>query len=129
MPCIAAIAGYNFFQNKQIPIQFPNAYFVTTGSLYCGIFRVCSLYSNLSLHCGHVHLYDMSVSNPLVTPIHNGTTCVDMVNFFCRISACVRNPGRDMRVLFFNLFRRLNMLFERLNILFAQLIILFEQHN
>ena len=32
------------------------------------------------------------------------------------ISSCVfvRNPGRDMRVLFFNLFRRLNMLFERL---------------
>ena len=25
----------------------------------------------------------------------------------------VRNPGRDMRVLFFNLFRRLNMLFEQ----------------
>ena len=41
----------------------------------------------------------------------------------------VRNPGRDMQVLFFNLFRRLNMLFERLNILFAQLIILFERHN
>ena len=41
----------------------------------------------------------------------------------------VRSPGRDMRVLFFNLFRRLNMLFERLNILFAQLIILFEQHK
>ena len=41
----------------------------------------------------------------------------------------LRNPGRDMRVLFFNLFRRLNMLFERLNILFAQLIILFEQLN
>ena len=41
----------------------------------------------------------------------------------------LRNPGRDMRVLFFNLFRRLNMLFERLNILFAQLIILFKQHN
>ena len=33
-----------------------------------------------------------------------------------------------MRVLFFDLFRRLNMLFKRLNILFAQLII-FEQHN
>ena len=43
--------------------------------------------------------------------------------------AVVRNPGRDMRVLFFHLFRRLSMLFERLNILFAQLIILFEQHN
>ena len=31
----------------------------------------------------------------------------------------LRNPGRDMRVLFFNSFRQLNMLFERLNVLFA----------
>ena len=32
------------------------------------VFRVFSyLYTNLSLHCGHVPLCDMSVSNPLVT--------------------------------------------------------------
>ena len=33
------------------------------------------------MHCRHVQLCDMSVSNPLVTPIHNGSTCVNMVNF------------------------------------------------
>ena len=44
------------------------------------MFRVFSyLYTHLSLHCGHVQLCDMSVSNPFVTPIHNGTTSVNMV--------------------------------------------------
>ena len=70
------------FQNKQILIQFSKAYLCTTGSLHCGIFRVCSFYTYLSLHCGHVQLCDISVSNPFVTPIHNRTTCVDMVFFF-----------------------------------------------
>ena len=36
--------------------------------------------THFSLHCGHVQLCDMSLSNPLVTLIHNGTTCVKMVN-------------------------------------------------
>ena len=36
---------------------------------------------HLSLHCGHVKLCDMSVSNPFVIPIHNRTTCVNMVIF------------------------------------------------
>ena len=59
------------------------------GSLHCGIFRVFSyLYTHLSTHCGHVQLCDMSLSNPLVTPIHNGTTCVNMV-IFCRMGTCV----------------------------------------
>ena len=31
---------------------------------------------------------NMSVSNPLVTAIHNGTTFVNMVSF-CRMGACV----------------------------------------
>ena len=53
----------------------------TTGSLQCGIFRVCSLYTHLSLHCRYVQLCDMPVSNPRVTPISNRTACVDMVNF------------------------------------------------
>ena len=53
----------------------------TTGSLHCGIFRVFSYYTHLSLHCEHVQLCDMSVSNPHVTPIHNGTTLVNMVIF------------------------------------------------
>ena len=35
---------------------------------------VFSKYIYLSLHCEHVQLCDMTVSNPLVTPIHNGTT-------------------------------------------------------
>ena len=39
--------------------------------------------TNLSLHCGHVQLCDMSVSNPIVTPTHNGTTCINMVLLFC----------------------------------------------
>ena len=42
------------------------------------LFTIC-LYTHLSLHCGHVQLCDMSVSNSPVTPVHNGTTCVDMV--------------------------------------------------
>ena len=37
---------------------------------------------SVSIHCGHVQVCDISVSNPLVTPIHNGTTCVNMVFFF-----------------------------------------------
>ena len=39
------------------------------------------MYTHLALHCGHVQLCDLSVSNPLVTPIYNGTTCVNMVLF------------------------------------------------
>ena len=35
-----------------------------------------------------MQLCDMSVSNPLVPPIHNGTTYVNMV-MFCRMGACV----------------------------------------
>ena len=62
-----------------------------TGSLHCGIFRVFSyLYTHLSLHCGHVQLCDMSVSNPLVTPIHNGTTCVNIAIFFFLQNRCMR---------------------------------------
>ena len=72
----------------------------TTRSLYRGIFRECNLYTHLSLHCGHVHLCDMSVSKPLATPIHNGTTCVDMV-IFCRMSACVFfKPTNDIKQIF-----------------------------
>ena len=62
----------------------------TTGSLHCGIFRVFSnLYIHLSLHCGHVQLCDMSVNNPLVTPIHNGTTCVNIVIIAEWVCVCV----------------------------------------
>ena len=38
-------------------------------------------YSLTYMHCRRVQLYDMSVSNPLVTPVHNGTICVNMENF------------------------------------------------
>ena len=48
----------------------------TTGSLQCDIFRY-----SVSMHCGPVQLCDMSLSNPLVTPIHGKNTCVNMVNF------------------------------------------------
>ena len=60
-----------------------------TGSLHCGIFRVFNYYTHLSLHCTHVQLCDMSVSNPLVTPIYNGTTCVNMVTFLQNWCKCV----------------------------------------
>ena len=43
--------------------------------------------------------------------------------FYYKCARILRNPERDMRVLFFYSFRKLNMLFERLNILFAQFII------
>ena len=39
------------------------------------------MYTHLALHCGHAQLYDMSVSDPHVTPVYNGTTCVNMVLF------------------------------------------------
>ena len=86
------------FQNKQIPIQFSNAYLCTSGSLHCGIFRVCSLYTYLSLHCGHVQLCDISVSNPFVTPVHNGTTCIDMV-FLQNECICVLKDIGDVKQL------------------------------
>ena len=79
-----------FFKINKYPFSFLMHILCTTGSLHCGIFRVFSyLYTHLSLHCGHVQLCDMSVSNPLVTAIHNGTTCVNMVIFFCGMVACV----------------------------------------
>ena len=36
-----------------------------------------------------MQLCDISVSNPLVTPIHNGTTCVSMVHFLQNGCMCV----------------------------------------
>ena len=72
----------------------------TTGSLHCGIFRAFSyLYTHLSLHCGHVQLCDMSVSNPLVTAIHNGTTCVNMVIFLQNGCMCVLKDVVDVKQL------------------------------
>ena len=44
---------------------------------------------SVSIHCGHVQLCDMSVSNPHVTPIHNGTTYVNMVNFLQNVCFCM----------------------------------------
>ena len=63
-----------------------------TGSLYCGILRVFSyLNTQLSLHCGYMQLCDMSASNPLVSRIHNGTTCVNMVILFAEwMHACLK---------------------------------------
>ena len=62
----------------------------TTGSLHCSIFRACSyLFTHSSLHCGHVQLCDLSVSNPLVTHIHNETTSVNMVIFLQNGCMCV----------------------------------------
>ena len=71
----------------------------TTGSLHYGIFRVFSWYIHLSLHCEQVQLCDMSVSNPLVTPIHNGTTCVNMVNFLQNGCVCVLKIIVDVKQL------------------------------
>ena len=59
----------------------------TTGSLHCGILRVFS-YTHSSLHCGHVQLCDMSVSNPFAIPIHNGTSRVNMVFFAEWVHVC-----------------------------------------
>ena len=39
-------------------------------------------YSVTYMHSGHMHLCDMSVCNPFVTPSDNGTTCVNIVVFF-----------------------------------------------
>ena len=35
-----------------------------------------------NMDSGHVQLSDMSVNNPLVTPIHNWAICVNLVIFF-----------------------------------------------
>ena len=48
-------------------------------------------YTHLCLHCGHVQLGDMSLSNPLISPIHNGTTFVNMVIFMQNGCMCVLN--------------------------------------
>ena len=39
----------------------------------------------------------MSVSNPLVTPFHNGTTCVNMVIFFADGCICVLKDIVDVK--------------------------------
>ena len=54
---------------------------------------------HLSLHCGHVQLNDVSVSNPLVTPIHNGPTCVNMVIFLQNGCMCVLKDIADVKQL------------------------------
>ena len=71
------------FQNKQTPIKFSNAYFVYSWiSALSHINGIqISIYTSVL-----VQLCDMSVRNPLVTPIHNGTTCLI---FFCRMGDCV----------------------------------------
>ena len=46
------------------------------------------IYTHLSLHCEHVQLYDMSISKPLVTPVYNGTTLVNMLIFLQNGNVC-----------------------------------------
>ena len=41
----------------------------------------------------------MSVSNPLVTPFHNGTTCVNMVKFLQNGCMCVLKDIVDVKQL------------------------------
>ena len=72
-----------FFKINKYPFSFLMHILCTTGSLHCGLFKVFSyLHTHLSSHCGHVQLCVMSVKNPLVTPIYNGSACVHMVFFF-----------------------------------------------
>ena len=68
----------------------------TTGSLHCGIFRVSITY----MHCGYVQFCDMSVGNPLVTPIHIGTTCNNMVNILQNGCMCVLKDIVNKKQLF-----------------------------
>ena len=42
----------------------------------------------------------MSVSNRLVTPIHDGTTCVNIVNFLQNGCMCVLKEIVDLKQLF-----------------------------
>ena len=50
---------------------------------------------------------DMSVSNPLVTPIHNGTTCINMVKFLQNGCMHVLKDSVDMKERFYkNLTKR-----------------------
>ena len=58
----------------------------TTGSLHCGIFRLFSYLLCTVDRCNCM----VCLSNPLVTPIHNETTCAKMVIFL---------QNRCMRVL------------------------------
>ena len=55
------------------------------------------LYIHLSLHCEHVQFCDMSVSTPLVTPIHDGTTCANMVIFLQNGCMCVLKDIVDVK--------------------------------
>ena len=45
----------------------------------------------------HVQLCDMSESNPLVTPINNGTTCVNMIDSLQNRCMCVLNDILDVK--------------------------------
>ena len=51
------------------------------------------------MHWEHVHLCDMSVSNALVTPIHNGSTCVNMVIVLQNGCMCVLKDIVDVKQL------------------------------
>ena len=46
-----------------------------------------------------MQLCDMSVSNPPVTPIHNGITCVNMVNLLQNGCMCVLKDIVDVKQL------------------------------
>ena len=49
----------------------------------------------------YVHFFDMSVSKPLVTPIHSGKTCVNTTMFFFRkMGTCVSSRILLMRNFF-----------------------------
>ena len=87
-----------FFKISKYPFSFPMYILCTTGSLHCGILRVFSyLYTYLPLRYRHMQLCNVSVSNPLVTPTHNGTTCVNMVILLLNGCMCVLKDFVDVK--------------------------------
>ena len=54
-------------------------------------------YSATYIHICHVQSCDMSVSHPLVTRIHNGTTCVHILNFCQNGCTCVLKDIVDVK--------------------------------
>ena len=78
-----------FFEMNKYPFSFIMYSLCTTGFLHCGIWGIQLPIYTFSLYSGHVQLCAMSVSNPLVTSIHKGTTCVNMIMYLQNWSMCV----------------------------------------
>ena len=88
------------FKINKCPFSFLMHILCTTGSLHCGIFNLGYSISRYICPCTvNTCNCDMTVSNPLVTPIHNVTTCVNMIHFLQNGCMCVLKDIVDVKQL------------------------------